>query len=601
MTDMKLRLPIILCHLLVASSLMAAPARRVFVPFSQPDGSIVQLSLAGNGHNRYHITTDGMIVTLCDDGSYRYVTCISNGQPMAGTMLAHDPSQRTSAEKAALYRIRQQELQHSLRTDNLIDPDLYDQIARPGEYSITHSKTIGQINIPVLLTSFPDKHFTLSDSLIRKRIDDQMNLRGYSTQLTYNGETGIGAIGSVRDYFESQSYGKFSPSFTIIGPIEADSSYAYYGKNVGDDDYRAGQLMIEICQKAYRRGLLKTSNFDIDGDNVIDTIYLLYAGNGENYTNSDPNTIWPHYRPLNIKLGQTTVSSGICSCELFYDTDTIIDGIGLFCHEYCHALGLPDFYDTHNNHVFALQAWSVMDYGLYDNNGFAPTGMTAFERFSLGWMDLTQIQATGQYSLPTLEDHESAYRLSTDDPHKFIILENHGKTDWFRFQHDLGLMATAVSYTTRTWYDNIVNVSATNKGYSIIPADNIYSSTSLSHDLYPNAGNDSLTHHSQPTASINGVFQTAMTIHNITYLDGTARFDAIGTATPVTPVNPDDVLTVTASQGHLRITAPSNLTVTVWSISGKLQSTVQGSATLSLQPGIYLISAAGTTRKAVIH
>ncbi|MBO4498724.1 MAG: M6 family metalloprotease domain-containing protein [Bacteroidaceae bacterium] len=597
---MRQKLLSLLCLTLIVSALTGAPARLSFFTHSQPDGSTVSISLSGNEHNRFHITSDGIMVTLCDDGACRYVTSISDGLPIPGDMLAHDPSQRTAAEKTALSHVSQQELHEAFKAGNLIDSDLYDQVARPGEYSISTAKTTGQVNIPVLLVNFPDKPFTLSDSLIRKRIDDQMNLRGYTSRLTYNGNTGIGAIGSVRDYFESQSFGQFSPTFKIIGPITADSSYIYYGKNQGNDDVHAEQLMTEICQKAYRRGLLKTSDFCTDDDKVIDAVYLLYAGRGENYSHSDPNTIWPHYRPLSLNLGQTKVASGICSCELFYNTDTIIDGIGLFCHEYCHALGLPDFYDTRSEKVFALKSWSLMDYGLYDNNDFAPTGMTAFERFSLGWMDLEIIQSPGRYSLSALDDGKAAYRLNTEDPHKFIILENHGKTGWFRFQPSLGLMATAVSYTTRAWSGNTVNVSASNKGYSIIPADYIYSTQTQADDLYPYGNKDSITYNSLPAASINGAIQTDFTIHNITYSDGTVRFEAIGTATPVKAVSQDTGLSVTAGRGYLTVTAPSEITVTVWSISSRLQSTIQGSSTVSLQPGIYLIRAGGTAHKAIV-
>ena len=55
-------------------------------------------------------------------------------------------------------------------------------------------------------------------------------------------------------------------------------------------------------------------------------------------------------------------------------THEFISGIGTFCHEYSHTLGLPDFYDTdyEDNGGVAAGMWtatSLMDGGNYNNLG----------------------------------------------------------------------------------------------------------------------------------------------------------------------------------------------------------------------------------------
>ena len=49
-----------------------------------------------------------------------------------------------------------------------------------------------------------------------------------------------------------------------------------------------------------------------------------------------------------------------------------IDGIGTFCHEFSHCLGLPDFYCTTYAGYFGMSDWSLMDYGCYNTKATHP-------------------------------------------------------------------------------------------------------------------------------------------------------------------------------------------------------------------------------------
>lgn len=69
-------------------------------------------------------------------------------------------------------------------------------------------------------------------------------------------------------------------------------------------------------------------------------------------------------------------------------------GIGVFVHEFGHALGLPDFYCTdysyENNAGFGM--YDVMDqgayYGLYAR---MPVGYTAYEKSFMGWLQIPEL------------------------------------------------------------------------------------------------------------------------------------------------------------------------------------------------------------------
>ena len=62
-----------------------------------------------------------------------------------------------------------------------------------------------------------------------------------------------------------------------------------------------------------------------------------------------------------------------------------INGIGTFCHEFSHCLGLPDLYDTVNSGQDGMGNFDVMDQGNYAGSSFCPVGYSAYEKMACGW------------------------------------------------------------------------------------------------------------------------------------------------------------------------------------------------------------------------
>ena len=268
--------------------------------------------------------------------------------------------------------------------------------------------------IHLVLVQFPDRPFAFQDrESMMSYYQDLFNENGIidTVGFEFMGKRYYTSSPSVSDYFSDQSYGQYVPKYEIIGPITASRGYAYYGQG---DDANVEKLVLEICDSIITNNLANLSGYARSG--MIDQLSLIYAGSGENYDGSDPNTIWPHANLIYVRSKDTTVyRSGIrrikysCSCELFWNTDSIPEGIGTFCHEFSHTLGLPDFYNTDYNdrtkadkddeENAAMGYWSLMDYGCYNNMGFMPVGYTAFEKYSLGWLDLEEITYQGSYDL----------------------------------------------------------------------------------------------------------------------------------------------------------------------------------------------------------
>ena len=73
-----------------------------------------------------------------------------------------------------------------------------------------------------------------------------------------------------------------------------------------------------------------------------------------------------------------------------------INGIGLFCHEFSHTLGLPDIYaldeEAKNQNDQGMEFWDLMDGGTEVRNGRVPASYLAWEREVMGWMKIDELK-----------------------------------------------------------------------------------------------------------------------------------------------------------------------------------------------------------------
>jgi M6 family metalloprotease-like protein len=91
------------------------------------------------------------------------------------------------------------------------------------------------------------------------------------------------------------------------------------------------------------------------------------------------------------------------------DNVSLID-IGVFCHEFGHAFGLPDLYDT-NGGAEGCGWWDLMSAGNW-NQPTSPSHMGAWSKTFLGWTNVTVVPAAATpYSVPNVEFNRNVYRL----------------------------------------------------------------------------------------------------------------------------------------------------------------------------------------------
>ena len=521
------------------SSLFALPARSIPETVTQPDGTVVTVRVVGDEFYHYQMTADGIPVVRGADGFYRYAELTPDGTVVAGQVIARDAHLRTASDKVYLEQLATRQVSQGMVAQRQLKRQ---QKLRSVTRRTTQATTGDDVHGLVLLVEFSDKKFDPTNTL--EDFKEMMNKEGYDYQ---------GAIGSARDYFIAQSDGQFRPTFDVVGPITLDRAMAYYGGNdkYTGNDSRPEDMVIDACRKV--ESMVDFSIYDRDNDGFVDLVYFIYAGYGESANDnagSLDDTIWPHAWYIYQGAGKEVSVDGklldayACSAELQGNTGTYRDGIGSFCHEYSHTLGLPDFYDTSGSN-YGMSTWSLMDYGCYNgpdmngdghSDGSVPVGYTAYEREFCGWLTIEELTSPATVSLENLADSKKAYKIVSSDKNQYFTLENRQQTGWDTYMASSGLMILKVDYDQMIWDNNIVNCEPTRQRMTIMPADNHRSFYDETGDLYPYNNNNSFTDQSAPASKTNTGLSLGKPVTNITQANGVITFDFMGGSAIDAPV-----------------------------------------------------------------
>jgi immune inhibitor A len=252
----------------------------------------------------------------------------------------------------------------------------------------------------------------------------------------YFRELYFGGAESLRDYYETQSSGRYSVDGTVTDWVRVQYNEARYGRSNGfpcgssvcsntwrlvedaanqwvADQVAAGRSMADITAELQSFDVWDRYDYDGDGDfnesdGYIDHFQIVHAGGDQ--ADGDPiygeDAIWSHRwytflnlvgsagPPGNLLGGNQIGATGVWVGD--YTIQPENGGRSVFYHEYAHDLGLPDDYNIlsggdNNNEHWTLMAQSRL--GAKHDGGIGERGgdLGAWNKLQLGWLNYATV------------------------------------------------------------------------------------------------------------------------------------------------------------------------------------------------------------------
>lgn len=459
---MKLKYLIAAAALSVPTLLQAVPADPRVRTATNPDGTEVQYRMLGD--ERLHFMTNVDRTVILERDAKGFIT---------------------EAKRDGKILLFNEETVGMLREEMEANIPEFEGTGNSGPMKMATLDINGRSNYPtigegnrslVVLVEFSDVEFTVEDP--QDYFTRQLNEPGFSD---YMGK------GSALDYYIDASNGKYKPQFDVVGPVKISKKASYFEDNGSN---RMWELINESLTKLHDEGLVDFSNYDLDENGIVDTVFFYYAGYGS--ADSDTHTIWPHqydyqiyvnyYNKPQLTLDGKKVGPYACANELkgwnpetgkqpWRDGSTPwVDGIGTFVHEYGHVLGLPDLYDVdYGGDTNTPGDWDVMDSGCYNGEGCVPPLYSAYEQWVCRWLEYEEPVDGTHYDLIALghTDEPTAIKLKVykgmgvGAVEEYFVIETRGNTGWDSCFPSGGILIWHINYSKSTWTSNSVNTGGT--------------------------------------------------------------------------------------------------------------------------------------------
>lgn len=491
---------VLFCVLVMAGNLYGIVASPRISELIQPDGSVVNARQWGDEWLHGWETREGYTIVKGISGFWVYADRDSTGKLYPANVRADGPA-----------------------------PEKQKRFLRPGgerarkavrkrrKATVKVVPSTGTAKIPILLINYSDTTSTNTPSEFESLLFD-------TTPAIATGP------GSMKDYYEEVSYGAFSVSSGPSGVSEwhtAANGHDYYGQNfLGFDEFPA-ELVKEAVLAADAAGF-DFSQYDNDGDGKVEVVNIVHQGSGEEESGVATD-IWSHSWSLtyagvgSVSVDGVTVDDYVIQPERWSSGGMIT--IGVFAHEFGHALDLPDLYDTDYSSM-GIGDWGLMASGSYNkttNSGDSPAHMSAWCKYFLGWVTPTSVSSTLTNEVIDQADTTAdVYQLlsGSKTSGEYFLVENRQKSGFDQGLPGDGLLIWHIDGTliSKNMNSNTVNdnecypggpsCAANHYGVVLEQADNLWQlekflSQGDDGDPYPgSANNTSFTDSSSPDSDL---------------------------------------------------------------------------------------------------
>lgn len=347
-------------------------------------------------------------------------------------------------------------------------------------------------NVPVILVGFSDQPLGTTiygSSTPAQFIERQL----FDT-------TGSTPTGSVYDYYKWASGNRLRVVGKVVATVNLPNTKNYYARDNWGLSLFAPRNVVGFVSAAlqYADSSVDWRPYDQDHDGYVDMVWVVHSGLPGEATVARDNlwsitsrlSIWPNGEPFPTQTpvpGAPLLKMHVDRFSVMPEISSIRPGqpceIGVYCHEFGHALGLPDLYDASTiggGGNMGPGNWNLMSSGAYGTDGQSPeypAHMGAWSLLFMGWRqairpasDTVLVQTAIGRGDPVVE----FWFQGESNPEHFLI-ENRQRESFDRNLPSEGLLLYQVDETVMALGlpANRVNAGPT-PGLRLVESDGLY-------------------------------------------------------------------------------------------------------------------------------
>lgn len=525
---------LLLIAILTFSTLtFAVPVNPEPVVYTQPDGSKITLRAVGDEYGSWLETADKTIVVLNNEGYIEYATIVDG--EVVGSGIRFSPHSQTAVRRApsrngnsisypaydlpsrdsllSQLTIQRENLMAALDSMNQADsegsevPTVIRRVAANGPAKaakeVTPLSRMPKPKVLCILMNFPpDKNFTLkrSDFVYMWNSEAEHDIKNHK--------------GSVRDFFREDSYGQMDVTANVVGPFTAKYKWSHYKKSTLLLQVSSAKALVKEAINAAISSGVKLSDYDSNGDGIVDAVHVIYAGYGNDDGLTNVGLFRSHKDEVVVKQGGYQTQAYMITPELDGASGSTICPFGTVCHEFGHVLGAPDFYDKTGGQYGGTGFYDLMGLGCRNDEGRCPAHSNPLVKMLFHWAPFptTTTLALQQGNLPIpiilpndidrvcvlkpSYKYKDFYLLPTGEDDDYFILENKAASGYDT--HIPYFRGGLLVYHAHKGLENAIKNNTVNNAHP----QKFYIVDAYSHNKRPNALSSS--YGSEPTSGALG-------------------------------------------------------------------------------------------------
>jgi M6 family metalloprotease-like protein len=279
-------------------------------------------------------------------------------------------------------------------------------------------------------------------------------------------------------FYREVSRGLFRIEGVVHDWIRVDSVDTFYeGTDSGEPPY-LGYLLKDVLDRADE--LVNFRIYDRNGDGFVDVVAFVQPQSGGECINGNVWSLrWDYGSAIGKKGEVYRTRDGVSILDFVIQPALECDGapveIGIFAHEFGHAVGLPDLYSTSDPATNAgIDWWGLMGSG-NQNQPSSPAHLEAWSKVELGWVPVLRIERdTSDLVIRAVGDSGSIVRIDIPGSDgEYFLLENRQRLGSDIHLPSPGLLIWHVDSLeiARRAFHNIIQNNPRRKGVDLEEAD----------------------------------------------------------------------------------------------------------------------------------